>query len=56
VVQSISYAAIKGKCYDKSYYYGNEEAYGKLTAKALAEAEAEIKVTEVSGCVPYVKK
>jgi hypothetical protein len=56
VMQSISAAAIKGKCYDKTYYNGNEEAYGKLTAKALAEAEAEITVSEIYGCVPFADK
>jgi hypothetical protein len=55
-MQSISSAAIKGKCYDKTYYNGNEEAYGKLTAVALAEAEAEIRVSQLKGCVPYVDK
>jgi hypothetical protein len=50
-VQSISKAAIKGYCIQGPW---EKDSYSSFTAKALAEADAVIDITETKGCVGYV--
>lgn len=54
-VQAIAKAAIKGKCVSLK---GKKSSlsYGKFTAKALADAQATIRISTISGCKAGVHK